>query len=76
MEDFHVARFQHPPAFLQAVEPHDDSFMNYGIGSLLDFLKRFSTPALEEQCSVVLLAVYRRNDLLCVRAPIHITRLF
>ncbi|RPD66466.1 hypothetical protein L226DRAFT_479156 [Lentinus tigrinus ALCF2SS1-7] len=40
MDDFHCVRFETPAEFFEATKSYDDSFMNWGIGSLNDFLRK------------------------------------
>ena len=63
MQNLSVIRFDDPTAFLEATKQYDDGFMNYGVGSLCDFLKR-SKP--EDHSSINLLGVYLRDHLLYV----------
>ncbi|PSR77650.1 hypothetical protein PHLCEN_2v7840 [Hermanssonia centrifuga] len=45
MEKIRVTNFTNPQEFLDAVKSHDDSFMNFAIGSLLDSLDEASARA-------------------------------
>ena len=62
-EDLRFVRFEDPHAFLEATRRFDDSFMNFCLRSLYDYL---GSPqyAADPSKPVFLVAVYRGDDLL------------
>lgn len=65
MFDLRFLRFDDPHAYLEATKDYDDSFMNFGIGSLWDFLSGMSSRELSD-ISTYIFAIYQREDLLWV----------
>ncbi|TFK78392.1 hypothetical protein K466DRAFT_507347 [Polyporus arcularius HHB13444] len=62
-EDLRFVRFADPHAFLEATKQFDDSFMNFCIGSLHDFI-RSPRYAAANPPPTYLFAIYRGDDLL------------
>lgn len=68
MEHLRFVRFSDPQAFLDATKQHDDSFMNFCLGSLLDYISSPNRPQGPEDIlgdkPAYLLAIYHGDNLL------------
>lgn len=65
-ENVKVVQFTDPQAFLEAIDlkKHDDSFMNFSLGSLMDSLDPIHIVSRNiEPGSRILLGVYERDKL-------------
>ena len=58
--------FDDPHAFLEATRDSDDSFMNFGIGSLRDFLNGISTHEVADVPTQIF-AIFRGEEVLYVQ---------
>ena len=65
MSGLRVLRFDDPHAYLESTKDYDDSFMNYGIGSLRDFLSGAPTRQVPD-IPTYIFAIYQGDDLLWV----------
>ena len=65
MSNLRFLRFDDPRTYLETTKGYDDSFMNFGIGSLWDFLSGISSRQLPDIPTYVF-AIYRGEDLLWV----------
>ena len=77
MTDFHLLQFSSPDAFLEAVWGHDEGFMNFPIGVLLDSMNETQIKARKlEATHRILLAVYDGDAILYVINTISISAQF
>ena len=66
MSGLRFLRFDDPHAYLEITKDYDDSFMNYGIGSLRDFLSGTPTRQVPDTVPTYIFAIYQGDDLLWV----------
>ncbi|KAI1789194.1 hypothetical protein LXA43DRAFT_1022307 [Ganoderma leucocontextum] len=62
MSGLRFLRFDDPHAYLEATKDYDDSFMNFGIGSLRDFLSGIPTRQVSD-IPTYIFAMYQGEDL-------------
>ncbi|PIL30858.1 hypothetical protein GSI_07026 [Ganoderma sinense ZZ0214-1] len=63
MSSLRFLRFEDPHAYLETTKDHDDSFMNFGIGSLWDFLSGLPARQMPDVPTYIF-TIYRGDDLL------------
>ena len=63
MADLRFVRFDDPHAFLQESKKFDDSYMNFGLGSLYDFVNGLSTRVFAD-VPLRIFTIYRGEELL------------
>ncbi|TFK78393.1 hypothetical protein K466DRAFT_657146 [Polyporus arcularius HHB13444] len=65
--ELRFVRFENPQEFLEATKRYDESFMNFSLGSIYDYVSRSQSTAADPSKSAVpvyLVAIYRRDELL------------
>ncbi|KIP12356.1 hypothetical protein PHLGIDRAFT_331622 [Phlebiopsis gigantea 11061_1 CR5-6] len=67
MSNLHLVQFRTPQEFLQAVEAHDDAFLNWSVGSLLESTDQVQIKMRKlKGIPKILLAVYENDALILV----------